>query len=581
MSFDGIVTRAVVKELNDKLVGGKVNRINQPENRTILLQIYKNKNNYKLLLDASSNRPGFYLSNENKENPIKAPNFCMLLRKHLQNGVIESIEQKGIDRVVDINISSMNELGDLVTKTLTIEVMGKYSNIILREGFNILDSITRVTEDLSRVRQLLPGLSYTYIEDSKVDITRENKLPSEIISNMEKDIKMARFFYMNYTGFSPQISDEILYESIVDRNKKSKELNSEELEKIDTSFKNIVDKILSDDYLYATYRDETGNMLDFHCLKLNYLMAEIKTEENMSTACEKYFTESFVSDKVSQKASSLSKKVYHLLEKDRNKLVKLLDEREKAKDREKYKIYADIISANVHNMDRGLKSIVLQNFYDPELSNLDIPLDVKKSPWENAQFYYKKFSKLKTSENLLKKQIPLLEDDIKYFEQVLDSLKKVETDSEVMEIRSELANGGYISKGKTKNKNKSSKPSTPHHFVNERDKHFYVGKNNYQNDYITLKLANRDDIFIHVKDVPGSHVILRNDNITKEDILDGCFLAAKYSSVSNEQNVAVDYTEKKNVRKAKGAKPGMVYYDDFNTNFVNPKEFNFQIFKEI
>lgn len=583
MSFDGIVTRAVVKELNDKLVGGKVNRINQPENRTILLQIYNKKNNYKLLLDASSNRPGFYISNENKENPIKAPNFCMLLRKHLQNGVIDSIEQKGLDRVVDINISSMNELGDLVTKTLTIEVMGKYSNIILREGFNILDSITRVTEDISRVRQLLPGLRYSYIEDDKVDITKEIKIPSEIISNMEKDIKMARFFYMNYTGFSPQITDEILYESNVDRNKKAKDLNSEELERIDKSFNETSVRILSNDYTYATYRDETGKLLDFHCLKLNYLNADATLEDNMSATCENYFSESFVSDKVSQKVSSLSKKVSHLLEKDRNKLVKLLDEREKASDREKYKVYADIISANVHNMDRGLKSVVLQNFYDPELSNLEIPLDVKKSPWENAQFYYKKFSKLKTSENLLKKQIPLLEDDIKYFEQVLDSLKKVETDSEVMEIRSELASGGYISKGKTKNKdkNKSSKPSTPHHFVNERDKHFYVGKNNYQNDYITLKLANKEDIFIHVKDVPGSHVILRNDNITEEDILGGCFLAAKYSSVSNEQNVAVDYTEKKNVRKAKGAKPGMVYYEDFNTVFVNPKEFNFQIFKEI
>ncbi|MDO5018281.1 MAG: NFACT RNA binding domain-containing protein [Lagierella massiliensis] len=575
MSFDGIVTRAITNELNEKILNGRINKINQPENRVIVIQIYNNKKNYKLLLDASSNKPGFYLTNSNKENPLKAPNFCMLLRKHLQNGVIVSINQKGLDRVVNINISSMNELGDMVLKTITVEVMGKYSNIILRQGYKIIDSITRVTEDISRVRQLLPGLNYSYIEDNKIDITKELKSPSTVISNLKKDLKLSKFFYMNYTGFSPQLTDEILFKSNIDKNTNCFSLNDEQLKKLDSTFNEVVKNILFDRYHPSIYRDKTGKIIDFHSLKMDHFMADVTEEKSISMAADTYFSERFLSDKISQKVSSLSKKLNNLLDKNRNKLIKLKDEKEFAEKRDIFKIYGDVLSSNIHSVNKGDTSVKLENFYDPDLSMLEIPLDNKKSPWENAQHYYKKYSKLKTSANLLKKQIPNLTDDIKYLEQVLDSLKKVENDSEIEEIKHELSKQNYIKQKKNKKKIHSPKLSSPHHFINKRNKHFYVGKNNYQNDYITLKLANKEDIFIHVKDVPGSHVILRNENITKLDILDGCYLAAKYSSVSNEQNVAVDYTEKKNVRKSKGAKPGMVYYENYSTEYVNPKDFNY------
>lgn len=581
MSFDGVVTRSIVLELNKKLIGGKVNKINQPENKTMVLQIYNNRENFKLLLDASSNKPRILISQVNRTNPLQAPNFCMLLRKHLQGGIIDSIEQIGLDRVVDINISSLNELGDRVTKTLTIEVMGKYSNIVLREGENIIDSITRVTSDISRIRQVLPGLDYKYLPDSKVDITKTFKKPSELINDNDNNLKMRRFFYMNYTGFSPQLGEELLYRSKVDGDKKAKDLNSKELLDIDNTFSNLASDINLNNFDIGIYRTEKGNLLDFHCIKMNHLLGEFTEEKSISTAAEEYFKETFLSDKVSQKVSILTKKVNNIMEKNQKKLVKFLDEKERSEDREKFKTYGDILSANIHKINRGDKIIELQNFYDPELKDISIPLDIKKTPWENAQMYYKRYSKLKTSSSLLKIQIPKIEDEIKYLSQVLDSLKKIETDSEAEEIKDELSKEGYIKKSRKKHKGNTAKKSSPHHFINKRNKDFYVGKNNFQNDYITLKLANRDDVFIHVKDFPGSHVILRNENITKEDILEGCFLAAKYSSISAESNIAVDYTFKKNVKKPKGAKPGMVYYEDFTTVTVNPKEFDYKNFIEV
>ncbi|WP_300409734.1 NFACT RNA binding domain-containing protein [Lagierella sp.] len=575
MGFDGVVTRAIVKELNKNLIGGKVNKINQPENKTIVLQIYNNRKNYKLLLDASSNKPRMLLSNIDRQNPLQAPNFCMLLRKHLQGGIVHSIEQLGLDRVVNINISSLNELGDSIIKTITIEVMGKYSNIILREKSNIIDSITRVNADISRVRQILPGLDYKYLEDDKVDITKEFKKPSEIIELSQKNLKMRRFFYMNYTGFSPELGEEVLFRSKIDGEKKSSDLSSEDLNRLDNSFSNISSDINLYNFNSGIYRTENGDILDFHCIKLNHLISDFIEKPSTSMAVEEYYKETFLSDKVSQKVSVLTKKVNNLLDKNQKKLVKLLEEKKTSENREKYKTYGDILSANIHSIDRGAKEIVLENFYDPNLKKISIPLDIKKSPWQNAQMYYKKYSKLKTSATLLKVQIPKIEEEIRYFSQVLDTLKKIETDSEAEEVKDELSKQGYIKKSRKKTKKVVSKKSTPLHFTNSRNKHFYVGKNNFQNDYITLKLANKEDIFIHVKDVPGSHVILRNDNISQEDILDGCYLAAKYSSISEEINISVDYTYKKNVNKPKGARPGMVYYEEFTTVVVNPKDFNY------
>ncbi len=576
MSFDGIVTKSIVEELKSTVQGGKINKVNQPDRNCIILNIY-NKKNYKLLIDASSNNPRINLTNINRENPIQAPNFCMFLRKHIQGGVIKNIEQLALDRVILIDIDTLDELGYPITKTLIIELMGKYSNIILIEkgGYKVLDSIKRITLDMSRVRQVLPGTTYEFIKDNKVNILNSQTLPSEIIKTLEKPIKIFRLFYTKYTGYSPQVSREICYLSGVDPDVKTNDLNLAEIKKIDKSFIDIKSNIINQIYNMKIYKDLNSNKInDFHVINLSHLGTNIENFNSSSELVDKYYSTTTTSDRISQKAAVLNKVVKNSLSRNINKLEKLKKEKALSEDRDKYKIWADLISANSSTIQKGQKTLEAQNFYDPELTIIEINLNETKSPWENAQNYYKKYSKLKTSNKLLDTQIPKVENEIKYLLQILDTLTHVSSSNEVDEIRTELENEKYIRK-RTKKKSRT-KPSKPLHFLSKNGVDIYVGKNNTQNDYLTLKFSNRDDYFVHVKDVPGSHVILRNNNITDEDIFDACCLAAYYSSESEQDYVLVDYTERKNVRKAKGAKLGMVYYDNYETQTINLKEFNIE-----
>lgn len=574
MSFDGIVTKSIVEQLSDSLTNGKINKINQPDPNCLIFTIYNNRSNLKLLIDASSNSPRINITEKNKENPLQAPNFCMLLRKHLQGGIIDNIRQSGLDRVINIDINSLNELGDEVTKTLIIELMGKYSNIILieKESSKIIDSIKRITIDISRVRQVLPGMKYEPILDDKVDITKDIVIPSEIIENLEKPVKLFRFFYTNYIGFSPQISREICYMSNLDYDIKTNDLNTDDLKNIDISFNKIVGSLINREYEYNLYKDSNDKVLDYHVLALTHLGNNIMTFETPSSLVDSYFNMTTVSDTVGQKISNINKVLKTVLTRNLNKLEKLKKEELESLDRDKYKVWADLISANSHIINKGDKILKAENFYDPDLEILEIKLNETKSPWENAQIYYKKYSKLKTSNKLLQTQIPKIEDEIKYIEQVMGSLKFISTNSEINEIRKELEENNYIKK-KKRDKRKD-KPSSPLHYVSENGADIYVGKNNFQNDQLTLKIANKNDYFIHAKDIPGSHVLLRNNNINDDDILTACSLAAYYSSGSTEDNVLVDYTYKKNVRKSRNAKPGMVYYDNYETVNINLKQFN-------
>ncbi len=574
MSFDGIVTKAIVEQLSENLINGKINKINQPDPNCLIFTIYNNRNNYKLLIDASSNSPRINITDLNKENPLQAPNFCMLLRKHIQGGTIESIKQNGLDRVINIDINSLNELGDKVTKTIIIELMGKYSNIILidKESSKIIDSIKRITIDISRVRQVLPGMIYESIPDDKIDITNNIIKPSKIIQLLEKPIKLFRFFYTNYIGFSPQISREICYMSNLDYDVKTNDLREEDLNNIDKSFVKIVENLKNCNYEFNIYKDNNDKIIDYHVLPLNHLGSNIINYETSSSLVDSYFNMTTVSDTVGQKISNINKVLKTILSRNLNKLEKLKKEESDSLDRDKYKIWADLISANSHMINKGDKFLKAENFYDPNLEVLEIKINETKSPWENAQIYYKKYSKLKTSNKLLQTQIPKIEYEIKYIEQIMGSLKFVTTNSEIEEIRRELEDNNYIKK-KRRDKRKE-KPSSPLHFITDNGADIYVGKNNYQNDHLTLKMANKNDYFIHAKDISGSHVLLRNNNIDDDDILIACSLAAYYSSGSTEDNVLVDYTQKKNVKKSRNAKPGMVYYENYETVNIKLKEFN-------
>lgn len=569
MSFDGIFTKAVVDEIYPLLLNGKINKINQPDKNEINLQIY-NKENYKLLLSCANNLSRIHLSEKSKKNPITAYNFCMLLRKHLVGGTIKNIYQHKMDRVVCFEIENLNELKELSKKLLIIEIMGKHSNIILvdKESNKIIDAIKHIDSRQSSIREVFPNKDYFFVKDEKENILDENyKLPSEILKNSEP-ISMKKFFYTNYLGFSPIISYELLHNSNVDMDVNSANLNDEDIKRIDENFVKIVENIKDKNYYPIFIKDEMNNNKDFYCFDLN-LYEKKESVDSLSKLVESFYHNNSLRDRINQKASGFKKILNTKLNRLTNKYLAMNDELLNNQSKEDLKIFADLLSINIYKIEKGMKKVSVENIYD-NMEEVEISLDEKKSPRENIEAYYKKYKKLKTADEIIKVELPKIEEEMKYIKQILETIEIITELNELSEIEEELISLGYIRKSK-KNKQKLEK-SKPYVFETGSGALIYVGKNNLQNENLTLKFANKNDIFFHAQDVPGSHVILRGANLTEDDYKIAGFLAGYYSYFKNEGYANVDYTEKKHIRKAKGTGLGMVYYDNYKTLFIDFKD---------
>ena len=559
MSFDGIFTKAVVDEIYPLLLNGKINKINQPDKNEINIQIY-NKDNYKLLLSCANNLSRIHLSEKSKKNPITAYNFCMLLRKHLVGGTIKNIYQHKMDRVVCFEVENLNELKELSKKLLIIEIMGKHSNIILvdKESNKIIDAIKHIDSRQSSIREVFPNKDYFFVKDEKENILDENyKLPSEILKNSEP-ISMKKFFYTNYLGFSPIISYELLNNSNVDSDVNSANLNDEDIKRIDE------DKNYSPIFI----KDEMNNNKDFYCFDLN-LYEKKENVGSLSKLVENFYHNNSLRDRINQKASGFKKILNTKLNRLTNKYLAMNDELLNNQSKEDLKINADLLSINIYKIEKGMKKVSVENIYD-NMEEVEISLDEKKSPRENIEAYYKKYKKLKTADEIIKAELPKIEEEMKYIKQILETIEIITELNELSEIEEDLISLGYIRKSK-KNKQKLEK-SKPYVFETDSGAFIYVGKNNLQNENLTLKFANKNDIFFHAQDVPGSHVILRGTNLTEDDYKIAGFLAGYYSYFKNEGYANVDYTEKKHIRKAKGTGLGMVYYDNYKTLFIDFKD---------
>lgn len=579
MSFDGIVTKAVVNELSTNLIGGRIDKIYQQEKDEILLIIRNKGTNYKLLISSSSNNPRIYITNYSKENPQSPPMFCMLLRKHLSGGTILNIEQYSLDRIIFIDISSIDELGQPIEKRLVIEIMGKHSNIILinKDDQKIIDSIKRVNHDMSRIRQILPGFKYecppTQNKSNPLFTSKEEFL--YLIENNKQNLPIYKFFYYNYIGISPLISREVCFHANVEIDRSIGSLDHKDLDDLYTSFNNLIDSVHKRNFNPMYIKNEMENIVAFYCFDLNQFGNTRKYfSPSISEVLEIIYKKKDNFDRITQKSQHMKKTIQTKLDRTLNKLSKQKEELIESKNREKYKIYADLISANLHKITERIENIELENFYDPNMDKILVPLDKKITPADNAQKYYKKFSKLKTAESLLINQIYETEEEIKYLENVLMGIENSTEVKELDEIKDELIKEGYL-KGNFKNKPKKKQKDTissPHHYISKDGFNIYVGKNNRQNDYLTLKLAHKDDLWLHVQNMPGSHVIIKTDkrDIPKSTLEEAALLAAYYSKGKNSKNIPVDYTERKNVRKARNTKPGMVIYDNFKTMFVSP-----------
>lgn len=580
MSFDGIVTRSVVDELRSSLLGGRIDKIYQQENDEILISIYNKGKIYKLLISASSNNPRIYLTNFSKKNPDTPPVFCMLLRKHLSGSIILNIEQYGLDRIVLIDTSSIDELGLPTEKRLVIEIMGKHSNIILlnKDKNMILDSIKRVGEDMSRIRQILPGLSYEYppSQGKKNPLYTSKDEFIDLLNKDKENIKLYKFFYYNYTGLSPLLSKEICFRANLDIDRPIGSIGLLEKERLYHIFDEIMNDVRRDNYNPLYIDNDNEERIAFYSLELFQFGTKNKHFlASISHVLDNTYMRLDIQDRLKQKSHSMRKTIQVRLDRSKKKLAKQKEELLESEDREKYKIYADIISANIHLIPKGVKQVKLNNFYDENLALIDIPMDYKISPILNAQKYYKKYSKLKNAEKLLLDQIPETKDEIMYLENVLISIENSSEVENLDEIKNELIKEGYLkdkTRNKKKRKNDEERLSSPDQYLSSDDFIIYVGKNNRQNERLTLKTAHRDDIWLHVQNMPGSHVIIKKDNknIPDTTLNEAAILAAYYSKAKNGKNIFVDYTERKNVRKLSGAKPGMVIYENYSTIRVNP-----------
>lgn len=568
MSFDGIVTRKIVNELRKKTLGGKIQKISQPSKNDLVLNIYSMGISYKLFLSANNNEARINLTEKKYENPEKPDNFCMVLRKHIGQGKIIDIKQYGLDRVIEISIASIDEMGFDTSKKLIIEIMGRHSNIILTDdSYKIIDAIKRVNDQMSSVRQIFPSLAYERIKSDKIDISGNNFTEDifAISSKIPNGYEPYKIFYTYYEGFSPIVGRELIHRANIDPRLNWGLVSESDKEELNKILYKLRDDIVENNLESYAYRDER-KIKEYHTLRLTHLNFTESKYELMSEAIDNFYSVNKSNDRLDQMKSSLIKKI-NSHKKSVNKKIKILNNNISKEDQaENSKKKADLLAANLYRIDKKSKEIELEDFYNDN-NLIKISLNPMKTPRENIDEYYNRAKKIKAAIVYAKNDLPRQENLLSYLNQLEDFVNRSSSISDLEEIREEMVDNKLIKK-KGRNK-KKSKPSRPFHYKTENGADIYVGKNSKQNDYITLKVARKEDLWFHVKDSPGSHVILKTDKIFDEDIKIAAYLAALNSSLASENKVDVDYTEKKNVNKAKGAKDGMVYYENFSTITVN------------
>lgn len=572
MSLDGTVVKSLVYEINNCVNGGRIDKIYQSDNDDLLINIRANGKRERLFISISGS-PRMYFSEEIFDSPQNPPAFCMLLRKHLENNQILAVNQYKMDRIVEIQVKSRDELGMYSEKSLIIELMGKHSNVILidNESKKIIDSLKRVNFNLSSVREVLPGLTYNEEDISSGLNPCETDSIIDLLETSQENLNLKSFFLKNFTGISPQMCNEMEYRSDIDFKRNISLLSTEETENLNEKFLSIFKDIRENKFSpIKIIIDDVFK--DFYSINLESLSNDEKIKvEMVSPLLEEFYNSKFLRDSLGSKSKELRKAVKKHIEKINRKISNQSNELNAALNRDKFKVYADLLSSNFHRVEKGASSVTVENFYN-EMEEIKIPLDTKLDGPSNASKYYKKYSKLKNAAVFLNEQIEIGKSEVEYLESILLNIDFAETPDEIDELYEELEKEGYLKKKKS-NKKKKRKDSQENYIEVKTEDGFdiYIGRNNRQNDYLTLKKAKKNDLWFHVKDAPGSHVILKNDNrdFSNSAMMTAAKLAAKYSSLSNSQNIPVDYTFKMNVKRHPAKKPGLVSYTNYKTININ------------
>ena len=582
MALDGLVIHSLVDELYTKLVGGKIDKVHQPEDDEIVLYIRNNKENYKLVLSCSSSNPRVYIANDyKKENPKKAPMLCMLFRKYIQSGNIVDISQVGFERIIKISVDSLDELKEKTTKDIYIEIMGRHSNIILTHNLDnkIIDSAKRIPTSISRVRQILPGITYELPPNQSKINPLDNISRSSFIDSLKSyEGPIFKGLYSKFLGISPIISKEICYRANLDENICTSNLSNLELNALYNEFNNLFQDIKDNNYSPCIIINEkVDRFIDFSCINLKiYNGFKFIIKDSISTILEDYYKTKDIKDRIHQRASDLKKSISIKLERLYHKQKKQEEELKEAENADIYKVKGELLTAYIYMIQKGMESIEVQNFYDPNYSNISISLKKNLTPSENSQRYFKKYNKLKTAKKEITSQMSINKEEIEYLENILLNIENCENLDELQDIKDELISLGYSkASGKLKSKKETAKLTTsPHEFTSSNGVKILVGKNNKQNDHLTLRIADPDDIWMHTKNIPGSHVIIKcaGKEVPEQTIYEGAMLAAYFSKSKMSSQVPVDYTKKKHVKKPSGSKPGMVIYETNSTIYVTPTE---------
>lgn len=571
MAFDGITVAAIRTELEQTIVGGRINKIAQPEPDELILTVKNNRTQYRLLISAGASLPLIYLTDENKQGPMTAPNFCMLLRKHIGSAKILSVTQPSLERVLVFHLEHLNELGDLCRKKLVVEIMGKHSNIIfLNEEDQIIDSIKHVPAHMSSVREVLPGRPYFIPE------TQAKKNPFTISESefketvLNKSCTCAKAIYTSLTGFSPLMSEEICCRAGIDGGLPTDALDFPAQEHLFHTFSRMMEDLVQGEFTPNIVFHDT-EPLEFSALALTqYRDYTCQYYESISKLLSSYYAAKEKQTRIRQKSSDLRRIVSTALERNVKKLNLQQKQLHDTKKKDKYRIYGELLNAYGYGIESGVSSFETINYYTVE--PVVIPLEPTLSPQENAKKYFDRYNKLKRTAEALESQTEETKQEIRHLESVATSLDIALCEEDLVQIKEELLCSGYIRrKGPADKRIKVT--SRPLHYLSSDGFDIYVGKNNLQNEELSFKFATGNDWWFHAKGIPGSHVIVKcnPDGILPDRTFEEAGrLAAYYSAGKNAVKVEIDYTQKKNLKKPNASKPGFVIYHTNYSLLIEP-----------
>ncbi len=576
MALDGITLSMLKNEISEKLIGARVDKIHQPSKEELILAMRWNGGSGKLLISASASAPRIHFTESPVDNPKNPPMFCMLMRKHLSGAKLVGIEQFGLERMLHISFSTYNELGDPITVKLAVEIMGRNSNIMLigPDG-RIIDAIKRVTADMSSVRQVMPGMSYVFPP-------AQNKMNTLDIDGMAlierlktgRDIPLSKALMENLDGVSPIVCREIS-EVVTDGNDcKVYDLNNDECGKLVDTVENIAKTVKNGLTKPFMVVQENGHPLDFTFIPVKQYgnSVEIREFNSFSEMLDKFYSERSGADRMKQRSGDLFKFVTNLADRISRKLDVQRSELSRSTEREILRVKGELIHANMWQLEKGMTSVVLENYYEDNKPT-EVKLDPRLTPNQNAQHYFSEYRKADTAERMLKKFIEKGEAELSYIESVFDLLSRARTDDEVVAIRDELVSQGYL-KNHRKNNQKPVKLS-PKEYISTDGFKILCGRNNIQNDKLTFKDSRKYDIWFHTQKIHGSHtVIVTEGREVPDSTMEQAAIIAAYNSKARESSlVPVDYTEIKNVKKPSGSAPGKAVYEHYKTAYVRPSQY--------